>query len=92
VRKCGGFLVIVATFLGFLFVRRQLIKASDSSVTKPSKGNTASRVTLYMSPGIAGMSEFGPNGDNRKNAGSGSESDRIADGADEQRLSIPQVV
>ena len=59
-RKCGGFLVIVATFLGLLFVRRQLIKASDSSVTKPSKGNTASRVTLYISPGIAGMSEFGP--------------------------------
>ena len=26
-RKCGGLLVIVATFLGLLFVRRQLIKA-----------------------------------------------------------------
>ena len=36
-RKCGGILVIVATFLGLLFVCRQLIKASDSSVKKSSK-------------------------------------------------------
>jgi hypothetical protein len=62
VRKCGGFLVAVATFLGLLFVCRQLNQGwvgSNPPCNKGLKMSACRGIVLQNSPASSGSSEIG---------------------------------